>query len=149
LKLAYTASRLCNREEVFSTTSGKDGSVIHNNNHKSVIQIHEIKMYYSFGVITISFKLPNRWLELPSNEARARRTTKSYLMREFPKKYLPNKTYLENMPVLPPGESVYDYALLIFEAGMGAAWMRCKRSGRQFQIHGWFWQITVIATSLV
>ena len=45
-------------------------------------------MYYYFGMTTISLKLPDRLLELLEDESRARRTTKSSLVRDCLEKTL-------------------------------------------------------------
>ena len=42
----------------------------------------KVGAYYYFDVTTISLKLPDRLLELLEEESRARRTTKSSLVRE-------------------------------------------------------------------
>ena len=60
-------------------------------------------MYYPVDVTTISLKLSDRLLELLEDEARARRTTKSSLVRECLEKTL---------AVRPPGDesTCYDLA---------------------------------------
>ena len=63
----------------------------------------EFGSYYLFGMSTISLKLPDRLLELLEEESRARRTTKSSLVRECLEKALGAR---------PPGgeASCYDLA---------------------------------------
>ena len=75
---------------------------------------------------TISLKLPEHLLTRLEKESRARRTTKSALVRECLEKQLPDKTGLPDLPELPPGESVYDKALPILKR----AWARRGRGAR-------------------
>ena len=75
---------------------------------------------------TISLKLPEHLLTRLENESRARRTTKSSLVRECLEKQLPDKPSLARLPKLPPGESVYDKALPILKR----AWSRRGRGTR-------------------
>jgi len=72
-------------------------------------------VYYSHGMTTISLKLPEPLLTRLEKESRARRTTKSSLVRECLEKQLPDKVALTNLPRLPPGESFYDKALPILK----------------------------------
>jgi hypothetical protein len=60
---------------------------------------------------TISLKLPDGLLERLERESRARRTTKSSLVRECLEQQLPDKSPPLDLPELPPGESFYDKAL--------------------------------------
>ncbi|MGH7970879.1 MAG: hypothetical protein ACREIC_19335 [Limisphaerales bacterium] len=75
---------------------------------------------------TISLKLPQHLLKKLERESRARRTTKSSLVRECLEKQLPNKPSLKPLPNLPPGESVYDKALPLLKR----AWARRGRGAR-------------------
>lgn len=76
---------------------------------------------------TISLKLPEPLLARLEKESRARRTTKSSLVRECLEKQLPVRTSsLKDFPKLPPGESFYDKALPILKK----AWMRRGRGVR-------------------
>ena len=75
---------------------------------------------------TISLKLPEHLLTRLEKESRARRTTKSALVRECLEKQLPDKTALLGLPALPPGESVYDQALPLLKR----AWARRGRGVR-------------------
>ena len=75
---------------------------------------------------TISLKLPEQLLVRLERESRARRTTKSSLVRECLEKELPEKPSLGRLPKLPPGESVYDKALPILKR----AWARRGRGAR-------------------
>jgi hypothetical protein len=75
---------------------------------------------------TISLKLPERLLARLEKESRARRTTKSSLVRECLEKQLPDKAHPPNLPKLPPGESVYDLAQPILKR----AWARRGRGTR-------------------
>ena len=76
---------------------------------------------------TISLKLPEPLLARLEKESRARRTTKSSLVRECLEKQLPVKTSsLKDLPKLLPGESFYDRALPILKR----AWMRRGRGLR-------------------
>ncbi|MHB8522481.1 MAG: hypothetical protein ACYDH9_17225 [Limisphaerales bacterium] len=72
---------------------------------------------------TISLKLPDHLLTRLEKESRARRTTKSSVVRECLEKQLPDKAPPPNLPKLPPGESFYEKALPILKK----AW---KRNGR-------------------
>jgi hypothetical protein len=78
------------------------------------------------GVTTISLKLPEHLLARLEKESRARRTTKSSLVRECLEKQLPAHPSLAKLPKLPPGESVYDKALPILKK----AWARNRRLPR-------------------
>ena len=75
---------------------------------------------------TISLKLPEPLLSRLEKESRARRTTKSSLVRECLEKQLPARPPRANLPALPPGESVYDAALPILKK----AWARRGRGAR-------------------
>ncbi len=75
---------------------------------------------------TISLKLPDRLLELLKKESKARRTTKSSLVRECLEKQLPAKPPVAKLKKLPPGESFYDQALPILKK----AWARNGRLPR-------------------
>ena len=75
---------------------------------------------------TISLKLPEQLLSRLEMESRARRTTKSSLVRECLEKQLPTRSSLANLPKLPPGESVYDLALPILKR----AWARSRKLPR-------------------
>lgn len=75
---------------------------------------------------TISLKLPEQLLTRLEKESRARRTTKSSLVRECIEKQLPKNLPLTGLPKLPPGKSVYDKALPILKR----AWARRGRSAR-------------------
>ena len=75
---------------------------------------------------TISLKLPEPLLSRLEKESRARRTTKSSLVRECLEKQLPDKPSLADLAQLPPGESVYDHALPILKR----AWARRGRGAR-------------------
>ncbi|MHB8522488.1 MAG: ribbon-helix-helix protein, CopG family [Limisphaerales bacterium] len=75
---------------------------------------------------TISLKLPEQLLTRLEKESRARRTTKSSLVRECLEKQLPDKSARVDLPELPPGESVYDHALPILKR----AWARRGRGAR-------------------
>ena len=69
---------------------------------------------------TISLKLPESLLARLEKESRARRTTKSSLVRECLEKQLPaRKSTGEDLPKLPPGESFYDKALPILKRAWG------------------------------
>ena len=79
------------------------------------------------GMTTISLKLPETLLARLEKESRARRTTKSSLVRECLEKQLPVKTSsLKDLPKLPPGKSFYDQALPILKK----AWARRGRGKR-------------------
>ena len=75
---------------------------------------------------TISLKLPDGLLERLERESRARRTTKSSLVRECLEQPLPDKTPPGDLPAVPPGESFYDKALPILKK----AWARRGRGQR-------------------
>jgi len=75
---------------------------------------------------TISLKLPDRLLSRLEKESRARRTTKSSLVRECLEKRLPEKALTAGLPKLPPGESFYDKALPILKK----AWAKRGRGAR-------------------
>ncbi|MCP5528131.1 MAG: hypothetical protein H7A47_15170 [Verrucomicrobiales bacterium] len=75
---------------------------------------------------TISLKLPERLLARLEKESRARRTTKSSLVRECLEKQLPDHTLPPNLPKLPPGESAYDVALPVLKR----VWARRGRGKR-------------------
>jgi Arc/MetJ-type ribon-helix-helix transcriptional regulator len=75
---------------------------------------------------TISLKLPEQLLSRLERESRARRTTKSSVVRECLEKQLPEKAPLAGLPKLPPGESFYDKALPILKK----AWARRGRGAR-------------------
>ena len=75
---------------------------------------------------TISLKLPAGLLERLERESRARRTTKSSLVRECLEQQLPAKPRPLDLPELPPGESFYDQALPILKQ----AWARNRRLPR-------------------
>ncbi len=75
---------------------------------------------------TISLKLPEHLLTRLERESRARRTTKSSLVRECLERQLPDKTATSDLPKLPPGKSVYDHALPVLKR----AWARRGRGLR-------------------
>ena len=76
---------------------------------------------------TISLKLPEPLLARLERESRARRTTKSSLVRECLEKQLPVKSAsVKALPKLPPGESFYEQALPILKK----AWARRGRGLR-------------------
>ncbi len=75
---------------------------------------------------TISLKLPENLLARLERESRARRTTKSSVVRECLEQQLPDKTPSMDLPELPPGESFYDKALPILKK----AWARNRRLPR-------------------
>ena len=76
---------------------------------------------------TISLKLPDRLLARLEKESRARRKTKTALVRECLEKQLPEKhSSVKDLPKLPPGESFYDKALPILKK----AWARNGRLPR-------------------
>jgi hypothetical protein len=75
---------------------------------------------------TISLKLPEQLLARLEQESRARRTTKSSLVRECLEHQLPDRASLVNLPPLPPDESVYDQARPILKR----AWARRGRGAR-------------------
>jgi len=77
-----------------------------------------------YGVTTISLKLPEPLLARLEKESRARRTTKSSLVRECLEKQLSRRARVgEALPKLAPGKSFYDQALPILKK----AWMRRGR----------------------
>ena len=82
--------------------------------------------YYFTAVTTSALKLPEQLLTRLEKESRARRTTKSSLVRECLEKQLPDKPLPAHLPKLPPGESVYDAALPILKK----AWARNRRLPR-------------------
>lgn len=82
--------------------------------------------YYPRAMTTISLKLPERLLTRLERASRARRTTKSSLVRECLEKQLPDQTSPAKLPPLPAGESVYDHALPILKR----AWARRGRGRR-------------------
>lgn len=63
----------------------------------------------------ISLKLPEQLLARLEKASRARRTTKSSLVRECLEKQLPETKPQTGHPKLPPGESFYDKALPILK----------------------------------
>ena len=71
---------------------------------------------------TISLKLPDGLLERLERESRARRTTKSSVVRECLEQQLPCKTPPVELPELPPGESFYDKALPILKKAWARNW---------------------------
>ena len=75
---------------------------------------------------TISLKLPENLLARLERESRARRTTKSSVVRECLEQQLPDQTPPLDLPELPPGESFYDKALPILKK----AWARRGRGRR-------------------
>ena len=75
---------------------------------------------------TISLKLPESLLARLERESRARRTTKSSVVRECLEKQLPEQLPPPDLPKLPPGESFYDKALPILKR----AWARNRRLPR-------------------
>jgi hypothetical protein len=75
---------------------------------------------------TISLKLPERLLARLERASRARRTTKSSVVRECLEKQLPDQRPPVDLPELPPGESVYDKALPILKK----AWARNRKLPR-------------------
>ncbi len=87
--------------------------------------------YYRAGMTTISLKLPEHLLARLEQESRARRTTKSSLVRECLEKQLPHQRSRSDLPTLPPGESVYDHALPILKR----AWARRGRGERDLATH--------------
>lgn len=82
------------------------------------------------GMTTISLKLPEGLLVRLDSESRARRTTKSFLVRECLERQLPSTQPPEDLPELPPGESCYDQALPILKR----AWTRTKLYRLRWQI---------------
>ena len=75
---------------------------------------------------TISLKLPESLLGRLERESRARRTTKSSVVRECLEQQLPAEPLPMDLPVVPPGESFYDKALPILKK----AWARRGRGRR-------------------
>jgi len=76
---------------------------------------------------TISLKLPEPLLARLEKASRARRTTKSSLVRECLEKQLPAKSRSrEDLPKQPPGKSLYDKALPILKR----AWARNRNLPR-------------------
>ena len=69
---------------------------------------------------TISLKMPEPLLARLEKESRARRTTKSSVVRECLEKELPAARPPLDLPKLPPGESAYDKMLPILKK----AWKR-------------------------
>ena len=82
--------------------------------------------YYPTVMTTISLKLPENLLARLERESRARRKTKSSVVRECLEQQLPDKTPPIDLPELPPGESFYDKALPILKK----AWARNRRLPR-------------------
>jgi hypothetical protein len=82
--------------------------------------------YYPTVMTTISLKLPENLLARLEKESRARRTTKSSVVRECLEQQLPDKPPPLDLPELPPGESFYDKALPILKK----AWARRGRGRR-------------------
>src|SRR5664279_4613669 len=82
--------------------------------------------YYPRVMTTISLKLPENLLARLERESRARRTTKSSVVRECLEQQLPEQTPPLDLPELPPGESFYDQALPILKK----AWARNRRLPR-------------------
>ena len=82
--------------------------------------------YYPTVMTTISLKLPENLLARLERESRARRTTKSSVVRECLEQQLPDKPPPLDLPELPPGESFYDKALPILKM----AWARRGRGRR-------------------
>ena len=80
---------------------------------------------------TISLKLPEDLLSRLEKESRARRATKSSVVRECLEKQLPDKSLPVALPELPPGESVYDLARPILKR----AWGRRGRGVRDLATH--------------
>ncbi|HOX01089.1 MAG TPA: hypothetical protein P5555_02600 [Candidatus Paceibacterota bacterium] len=68
---------------------------------------------------TISFRLPEHLLRRLEKESLARRTTKSSVMRECIETSLSQGDGSGSLPVLKPGESVYDHALPILKRAWG------------------------------
>ena len=79
--------------------------------------------YYHPLMTTISLKLPQRLLIRLEKASRARRATKSSLVRECLEKQLPREAPPAHLPVLPPGKSCYDKALPILKK----AWARNRK----------------------
>jgi hypothetical protein len=94
-------------------------------NRNRVLRANTVRITFS-RMSTISLKLPDRLLELLEKESKARRTTKSSLVRECLEKQLPAESALARLPKLPPGESAYDHALPILKR----VWARPGRGMR-------------------
>lgn len=75
---------------------------------------------------TISLKLPERLLARLEKESRARRTTKSSVVRESLEKHLGDTVRPVDLTGPPPGESCYDKALPILRR----AWARNRKLPR-------------------
>ena len=75
---------------------------------------------------TISLKLPEQLLSRLEKASRARRKTKTSLVRECLEKQLPDNEPPAHLPKLPPGESFYDRALPILKR----AWARNRKLPR-------------------
>ena len=75
---------------------------------------------------TISLKLPESLVARLERESRARRMTKSSVVRECLEQQLPNQPCSMDLPELPPGESFYDKALPLLRR----AWARRGRGRR-------------------
>jgi len=84
------------------------------------------RAYYAHSMTTISLKLPERLLARLEKESRARRATKSSLVRECLEKQLPDEAPAADLPALPPGESFYEKAQPILKR----AWGRNRRLPR-------------------
>ncbi len=82
--------------------------------------------YYPTVMTTISLTLPENLLARLERESRARRTTKSSVVRECLEQQLPDKPPPLDLPELPPGESFFDKALPILKK----AWARRGRGRR-------------------
>ena len=82
--------------------------------------------YYPGVMTTISLKLPEDLLARLEKVSRARRTTKSSVVRECLEQQLPDQTPPLDLPELPPGESFYDKALPVLKK----AWARRGRRRR-------------------
>ena len=81
---------------------------------------------------TISLRLPEESLARLEQESRARRTTKSPVVRECLEQQLPKpRATPEDLPVLQPGESFYDKALPILKK----AWARNRKLPRDLATH--------------
>jgi hypothetical protein len=76
---------------------------------------------------TISLKLPEDLLTRLEKESRARRATKSSVIRECLEEHLPGEVPRADLPKLPAGESVYDKALPILKR----AWARSRKLRRK------------------
>jgi len=73
---------------------------------------------------TISLKLPEDLLARLEKVSRARRTTKSSVVRECLEQQLPDRAPPVDLPELLPGESVYDQALPILKTQLTSFRMR-------------------------